>query len=356
MAKLLNLTSPISADNPVGSSIRYLPIYDQLRQAMKQDDEDLSQGVWETTLKKADWEKVEEIAGDILANHAKDLQVAAWLMEARFHHGGLPALSEGLTLLQKLSESYWDSIHPFDAEDPDHEARLQIFEWVRSLLLRLLYQYPIANHNQERKASYSDYMIAHQLDDAVKQAKNGTKLLDKAKKRNEMTLDEVKSAIARTSTETANETTDHLHELLASTKSLDKTLEGFWGANSLSFAKVYDCVDSILHLTKPQLIKKPKAKKASVSAPLPKEEQPHPIELSREEAYRKLSEAAETLSQLEPHSPTPQILRKLITWEAKNLSEIFSDIASDPQELVTLMRFLGISDKKNDTPPLQNPS
>src|SRR5690606_8291598 len=113
----MELLAPIPGENPAGVYLRYDPVYDQIREARREDD-DLPRGDWETTRKVADWPQVIRLAADTLSKRSKDLQVAAWLTEAWLRRDGFPGLRKGLELLRELLERYWDSVYP-PVEDGD---------------------------------------------------------------------------------------------------------------------------------------------------------------------------------------------------------------------------------------------
>src|SRR5205085_2362578 len=50
------LLEPISAERPVGESLRYEGTYDRIQEARREDDQRLSQGIYRTHPKQADWE------------------------------------------------------------------------------------------------------------------------------------------------------------------------------------------------------------------------------------------------------------------------------------------------------------
>src|SRR5262249_54306197 len=62
---------------------------------------------------------------------------------------------------------------------------------------------------------------------------------------------------------------------------------------------------------------------------------------TRAEAYKLLAVIGEFLAKVEPHSPTPQLVRQLATWENKSLSDILQDITQSPQEFTMLLKLLG---------------
>src|ERR1700722_6866094 len=66
------LLSPISAEHPAGESLRYDGTYDKVRDARREDDASLPQGVWKTELRKADWHVVESLCTEALETRSKD--------------------------------------------------------------------------------------------------------------------------------------------------------------------------------------------------------------------------------------------------------------------------------------------
>jgi type VI secretion system protein ImpA len=128
-----DLLNPIPGDSPSGANLRYAPVFDKIKEARRQDD-DAPTGIWETTRKVADWAAVVKMASETLATQTKDLQLAAWLVEALVKKDGLPGLHEGLQFTQQLTETFWDSIHP-EGEDGDYELRASSLEWIGSRLV-----------------------------------------------------------------------------------------------------------------------------------------------------------------------------------------------------------------------------
>ncbi|HSS77214.1 MAG TPA: type VI secretion system ImpA family N-terminal domain-containing protein, partial [Thermoanaerobaculia bacterium] len=96
---LETLLTPISADAPAGEPLRYSGLYDAVEAARREDDPELPQGVWQTALKRADWREVERLCLEALETRGKDLQVAAWLLEAWTRSDGLTGTLRGLALM-----------------------------------------------------------------------------------------------------------------------------------------------------------------------------------------------------------------------------------------------------------------
>src|SRR5579862_1434657 len=130
-----DLLTPIPGENPSGPDLRYdnkVPIYDQVKEARRQDDE-LAQGDWQRERKVADLAKVINLTQDALATKTKDLQLAAWLTDASLRTRGFAGLADGLTLCYELINNFWDTINP-PLEDGDEEPRMAHLDWIGSTL------------------------------------------------------------------------------------------------------------------------------------------------------------------------------------------------------------------------------
>ena len=117
------LLSPISAMEPTGEFLRYEGTYDTIAGMRREDDPDLAVGVWKADLKKADWPRVAQACLLAIETRSKDLQIAAWLLDAWIRIHGLSGLREGLHLIAELSDTYWDGLHP-GIQEGDLEYRL----------------------------------------------------------------------------------------------------------------------------------------------------------------------------------------------------------------------------------------
>lgn len=116
-----DILNPIAGENPCGEDLRYAPVYDQIKEARREDD-DVSQGVWQRARKTADWQQVVKLASEAIAKKSKDLQLAAWLTEALVYREGFDGLKDGLVLLRQMLEQHWDNLYP-ELEDVDSEMR-----------------------------------------------------------------------------------------------------------------------------------------------------------------------------------------------------------------------------------------
>ena len=117
------LLHPIEGENPAGSDIRedVSPgsLYYQLKDARSAaraaeragDPDDDSQSLL------PEWRLVLDLGPQALAEHTKDLEVAAWLIEALLRAHGFAGLRDGFKLARGLVENFWDGLYPLPDED-----------------------------------------------------------------------------------------------------------------------------------------------------------------------------------------------------------------------------------------------
>jgi type VI secretion system protein ImpA len=124
---------PIPGENPSGEDLRYDSVYDQIKEARRQDD-DLARGAWESERKTANWPLILKLTQETLATRSKDLQIAAYLAEALLQTERFSGLRQGLDLVSRLATEFWDTVHPaIDQSDPEtREERAAPLLWINS--------------------------------------------------------------------------------------------------------------------------------------------------------------------------------------------------------------------------------
>ena len=55
-----------------------------------------------------------------------------------------------------------------------------------------------------------------------------------------------------------------------------------------------------------------------------------------------LTDAADYLMQIEPHSPTPYLVKRAIGWGRMTLTELLAELIRNPNDLMELYSFLGM--------------
>ena len=129
-------------EDPYGPALPHDPVCAAIREARREDDPGLPQGVWERELKRADWDKALSLSLGVLRERSKDMQVAGWACEAALMRYGFASLPGGLRMIAGLCSGFGDGLHP-QPEGSDQEARLARLAWLDSTLAERAASLPI---------------------------------------------------------------------------------------------------------------------------------------------------------------------------------------------------------------------
>lgn len=354
---LESLLQPIAADDLCGPSIRYDPMFTEIRMAREEDDPSLPMRQWERPLKKADWPLIESLCETTLTKRSKDLQLAVWLTEAWIRQYGLPGLEKGLGLLYDLSYRFWDNIHPL-IEDGDCDARVAPFDWLNesislsmrihivmiTVFERMPSKITLAEWDKltSEEVSEQDPLQQRQEDKKVEhevEPINRAELLQITRSTSQIDPLRVQLASVRESQAIVQELKSLLDEKLGmEAPNLNKLI-----ATLTAFERVLDTMT----LT-------PKTQEKTNTDPivlgdqavLAKEEGGNPMSddsvqalpqtgqwRSREEAYATLEAVAAYLQKREPHSPTPYLIKKAVRWGRLPLPELMQEIMREEGDL-----------------------
>lgn len=341
----------IAADDPVGPSLRYMAVYDDIRLARQEDDPRLSMGVWKIDLKRADWHKIETLCVDTLCKTSKDLQIAAWLTEAWILLDGLEGYSRGLQTFLTLCEAFWDTIHPQPQEGGDLENRQMIFEWMDNILSSRLLLVPITHSKFEQTGFGLGFLKSAQHYEALKKRdpKKNAAPIDPSK--NFGTVEEFQKSLEQTSNEHLEKEVQSLIEATQITQQLKDKLITFMEKEAPSFSQILNTLKEITRLLTttlqnraplpaPEIKPTEETSEAPSDFILPLSSTSFSIQ-SRQDAYRALERIADFLSKNDPHSLAPSLLRRLIQWENQSALDVLRNLAQTPEEYDMLLKILG---------------
>jgi len=118
------LLAPISADAPAGPNLEYDPAFLALERSAAGKIEQVM-GKATSAAEPPDWNVVFSQAV-ALFDRTKDLRVATYLTRALLHKNGLPGFAEGLSLVRRLLETQWATVHPQLDPDDDNDPTMRI--------------------------------------------------------------------------------------------------------------------------------------------------------------------------------------------------------------------------------------
>lgn len=164
-----DLLNPIPGATPSGENLRYAPVYDQIKEARREEAE-VAQGDWQIQIKKADWVQVVKLSSEALANKTKDLQIAVWLAEALTHREGFTGLKAGLDLVRALIENFWDTLYP-ELEDGDAGMRAAPVDWIGSRMDDTVRRVPLTRSGRDWFAYKESRAVPYEADAAVNESR-----------------------------------------------------------------------------------------------------------------------------------------------------------------------------------------
>jgi type VI secretion system protein ImpA len=341
------ILAPLPGERPTGASLRFEGDYDRIREARREDDAGLPQGVWQTELKRANWDEVVRLCGEALAKRSKDVQIACWLVEGMTRRDGLAGLPVGLGLLIGLGNAFWPSLYP-EIEEKDLSYRLAPFEWLNAHLPQTLYRLPLTQPGIVTPNAYAweHYANALRLEQIQKANPN-------AKPPAGVKLAEFEAAVAATPAGFYRSLLRRLETSLTLLGDLDRLLEEHCGKEAPSLAGLRAALVNMQGLVQTVLRNRGEASvmaeqsRAAPAPPEPADEPPPAVAYEgviqdREQAYRLILEVAEFLARTEPHSPTPYLLRRAYSWGMMPLHELLGEMTRGRTDLAALFELLGL--------------
>jgi len=342
------LLRPISDDCRGGDSSAYTR---ELRQQLNDlrnpprsanpDDPEHDGGV-----NPVDWSAVLRKTSAALTNTTKDLRIACHLTEAALQLNGLAGLRDGLRLTRRLVRDYWDDLAPqFDPSDPetrcaplenllnDSEHGPRLPAAIRSLTLLHAGDLKLSLLNAMRP---SDELTAASIASSVRQvpvdrAKRLSSDLDGAIEE----LDALQQDMIERMSDYAP-SFNHLSESLGLIRrwfdsALKQQLQ-FGDSNADTNADDSRTAESIA--TQPAESSESAARIVGVR-----------IDQSlrvRADAYRQLTEAANVLQRMEPHSPIPYMVHRAVQLGQMPFPKLMSQWVKEESTLEMFCRELGL--------------
>jgi type VI secretion system protein ImpA len=330
----------IPGENPAGESLPY-QIKSELEEARKEinpDDYDENDPTRPSEVKYADWPRIVALASQTLKETSKDLLVAARLTEALTKTRGFGGLADGLAIMRGMVEQCWDRMHPV-VDDGDYEVRAGPFNWLADADRGARFPYtvrsaPILSHNGTS--------IGWRQWKEIQDGKGGLK------------RDDFDKAVASVSRADCQATVDAVTRVLTELNALAPVLNDKIGRESPGMVDLRSAVGECYTLAKQILDKKPKEEATSEETAGDSGEGGgetgggggggrggKPM-VTRSDIYARLSEAADLLERIEPHSPVPFLIRKAVEFGGLPFPELMKALIRDDSVLTDMNRELGI--------------
>jgi type VI secretion system ImpA family protein len=369
---LAALLAPIQDGAPAGMALRYDPVFDRIREARREDDASLPQGIWARDLKRADWAEVDRVGSAAMVMRGKDLQVGGWLLEAWIRLHGFAGARQGFELLFGLADRYWAALHPLP-DGTDFGARIATIEWVNEKLVATVASIPVTAPTDDAIRAWTwaerDDVLRHENDQRrLVLAKGAKPPASTDPKGAQFTSDAFGVSAEMTPRPFYTEAVEDLGAAISAARALVMIVDEWCGTEAPSLSQVIDTMTAIRDWMKPMAVSPhagaavgqqpvdevPAAEPEPAGGPTNGERMdatedagpasPTDHARARVEAYRKLAEAAQTLMRIEPHSPTPYLVRRAIAWGGMSLAELMRHFIDSGYDLKSLYSMLGMDE------------
>ncbi|MDO9360333.1 MAG: type VI secretion system protein TssA [Polaromonas sp.] len=362
------LLAPIAGVAPAGASMRYDPLYLGIVQSRQEDDPSLPMGDWERPLKKADWKAAAANCTQLLGKSSKDFQAAAWLCESWTHLHQVDGFTAAVDVLTGLVERYWDTAHPL-IEDGDDDARAATFVWMNENLPLTLKLHITLLHVPDRipsAISLADWDQALIADNQ----KSDEKKKPNPAGGNPVTREDLTSSANGKNLLGLIALKTRLQVAAGKWDALAQMLDGKMGTNPPSIARVGEMLRRIeraatslidgrspvqtppqtpvqapTHSTEEQTMNAVASNQDEAAGVASAVLQTGHIN-SREDAYRLLEAVAEYLQKAEPHSPTPYLVKRAVSWGRMSLADLMQEVVREEGDIARYFSLLGIKESR----------
>ena len=350
------LFAPISGENPCGESLRWDPLWDEIRAAR----ESTSDAVDESADTEENWPLVAELTQDALTSRTKDLMIAGWLTESLVRLRGIAGLCDGIRLLRGLVESFWDRLYP-EIEDGDMEVRAAPLYWLTDAdagakmpnVLRTQVPLAVSNNAEVYSWAFSQSRLV-----TPQGANEDEDIYSRRAAAGEARKQEFETAVEATPKETYVEIYESIQECRNEIQDLGKVLDEKLGDASPGWTAMRKALDEIEGLVKRILndkgglpgletdVNSEEASDESGSSAGGSGRPSGPIR-SRADAIQRLREASEYFRRTEPHSPVAYLVQRAVSWTGMGFEQVMQDLIKDSSVMGRIEETLGLNNKSD---------
>lgn len=349
------LLEPIAGDDPAGFDARGSEdpnnLYRQIRDARSdarrlEQDADLQGEISAEAMQL--WKQVRDQSREYIAGSAKDLEIAAYLVEALIRIDGFSGLTEGAAMLQGLAEQYWGELYPRPDLEYDEGVEATLLPIARLDLEYAIRRLPITDDTsigallvwQHGQALQLEQYDADERQTRIDQGAISSEMFDRAS--------------AETTAEFFQQTKAELDSAQVALTQLSELLDEKAGADSPNFSSAFNALsdaDAALRMVAGSKLDVPEPEDAQDGEDTEAggesgggggaRKQQGEIQ-SREDAFKLLEKVALWFERAEPQSILPAEISKAVRRGRMNPAELYADLISDESVREQLYRDVGI--------------
>jgi type VI secretion system protein ImpA len=356
------LLAPVPGDKPAGADLRanagptspYYQVKDGRNNA-RAAERRMEGGAEDPT--PPDWKVVVASATKALTESTKDLELAAYLIEALCRTNGFAGLRDGFKLARGFVEQFWDGIYP----TPDEEGVTTRVAPLSGLngddaegtLVAPINRIPLTDSPNAGKLTYANYLQAVATEKTLDPKAKEKKIADGA-----MHMELIQKAVADTPAPFYRAAFDDLTAALAEFAALGAALDAKAGPAAPPTSAIRATLENVLAaindvakaklavtMTRPTEEKKDGAKAEPGTNGKPKEDEGGeklPVIRNREDALNAILQLGEYFRRIEPHSPVPFALEQAVRWARMSLPDLIAELIPDDGPRKALFKQVGI--------------
>ncbi|MHC8319055.1 type VI secretion system protein TssA [Pseudomonas sp. LB3P31] len=353
---LAELTAPINEGS--GDDLSFSTLFDQVKEARRADPDYLTQGDWQTDLKSSDWDLTITLAAQGLARQSKDLMLVAWLNEGLAHKYHFVGITFGLTLAERILETFWADLFPSLEDGLDERAAR--LAWMKTSLAEVVGGLPITQGQQFGLLRYDESRHIENL--ALQNPQAMRAAIDEGK----INAEVFQRSVVLTDSDHLRLKAGEIAASLRACQQLQGTADRLFGVDSPSFAALTDVLARAgqlaekllkdrgieLHPTpvaavqQPGVVDQPAGAAMTQIQPAPSTTPLRTTPLTRDEAFTQLAGIAQFFKQTEPQSPVPYLIERAIKWGNMPLEGWLNDVIKDSNVVDSIRDVLGTKESK----------
>lgn len=313
---------------------------------------------------RKNWRIILQSGQAVLEDESKDLEVAAWLIEALVRDRGFPGLRDGVRLATGLIEQYWDEMYPSRDEEVGYLFRVAALRALNGedtvgTLIAPIQKAPLIAASEDKTFSYSDFQFARQIEQIEDPERRARQI-----ERGVLTIEQLEQVATQAGEQALAEQLQHVRACLKEVDRLDDLLQKKCEESSgsqplnLQFGQIRetlrDCEQSILRFySEPTPVEEGSMdgdleagnESGSVSGNAAPAMAAPSETMTRDQAFQVLLRIADFFRRTEPHSPIPYALEQVVRWGRMPAPKLWTELIGDETEREKIFRLLGMPEE-----------
>ncbi len=355
------LLAPISEDAPAGTDPRQdtssASLYYKTKDARNAARSAERASVEIGGAPPEEWGDVADTAMTILSGHGKDLEIAAWLVEAMLRIEGFAGLRDGLKVITGIVRDYWETCFP-ELDEDGGEGKVSAVAGLSGAgatgtLIQPTRLVPLTFGSL---ASFSLWNFEQATDlERVTDPQRRQERIDNGA----ITMEQFNQSVLETPASRFVETVALVEETIAALKEMSEAFDAVAGYDAPPISTLRELLETILgairHFAATKLEAASYDDAATVEQAVIQEvtadgtttiavQQVRRVEgyASREEALAEISRISAYFRKTEPHSPISYTLEDAVRRARMTLPELLAELAEDPAHIQRILLAAGI--------------